>query len=181
MDLIAKINTLGKRFFIFLQKHFMLSVLLEAGGCSSKAIGNPGPDCIYVDQVKATILQLDGLELSIDETLEYPSMPLVSCVDWFLSSSHDKLETLANLSLFNKLHPSSNTRTSPARKRLISSNPTLRMRRPSPFRNRGASDNISDSHEVGSGNPNLYSAQSRSPGGFDGSSNIFKVPFFKTQ
>ena len=33
----------------------MLCVLLEAGGCASRAIGNPGPDCIYVDQVKTTL------------------------------------------------------------------------------------------------------------------------------
>ncbi|KAJ7326974.1 hypothetical protein JRQ81_016733 [Phrynocephalus forsythii] len=164
------------RYFLLIVglRHFMLSVLLEAGGCSSKAIGNPGPDSVYVDQVKATILQLDGIELSIDETLESPSTPLVSCVDWFLSSSHDKLESLANLSLLNKFHHSSNTRTSPARKRVVSSNPALRMRRPSPLRNSGGSD-IIDSHEVGSGNPNVYSAQSKSPSAFDGSSNIFKA------
>ncbi|KAM7168088.1 protein inturned isoform 4-T4 [Macrochelys suwanniensis] len=41
------------RYFLLIVglKHFMLCVLLETGGCTSKAIGNPGPDCIYVDQV----------------------------------------------------------------------------------------------------------------------------------
>nr|XP_020637163.1 protein inturned isoform X1 [Pogona vitticeps] len=166
------------RYFLLIVglRHFMLSVLLEAGGCSSKAIGNPGPDCIYVDQVKATILQLDGIELSIDDTLESPSTPLVSCIDWFFPSSHDKLESLANLSLLNKLQHSSNTRTSPARNRVTSSNPALRMRRPSPLRNSGGSDNINNSHEVRSVSSNVYSAQSKSPGGFDGSSNVFKIP-----
>ncbi|KAG8134631.1 hypothetical protein E2320_007728 [Naja naja] len=68
------------RYFLLIVglKHFMLSVLLEAGGCSSKAIGNPGPDCIYVDQVKSTILQLDGIDLSIDERLETASAPLIT-------------------------------------------------------------------------------------------------------
>ncbi|XP_026522807.1 protein inturned isoform X3 [Notechis scutatus] len=44
------------RYFLLIVglKHFILSVLLEAGGCSSKAIGNPGPDCIYVDQITKT-------------------------------------------------------------------------------------------------------------------------------
>ncbi|XP_044875289.1 protein inturned isoform X6 [Mauremys mutica] len=41
------------RYFLLIVglRHFMLCVLLETGGCTSKAIGNPGPDCIYVDQV----------------------------------------------------------------------------------------------------------------------------------
>lgn len=29
----------------------MQCVLLEAGGCASPAVGSPGPDCVYVDQV----------------------------------------------------------------------------------------------------------------------------------
>lgn len=33
------------------QRHFMQCVLLEAGGCASPALGSPGPDCVYVDQV----------------------------------------------------------------------------------------------------------------------------------
>lgn len=34
------------------QRHFMQCVLLEAAGCASPAPASPGPDCIYVDQVK---------------------------------------------------------------------------------------------------------------------------------
>lgn len=33
------------------QRHFMQCVLLEAGGCASPALGSPGPDCVYIDQV----------------------------------------------------------------------------------------------------------------------------------
>ncbi|XP_063165856.1 protein inturned isoform X2 [Candoia aspera] len=108
------------RYFLLIVglKHFILSVLLEAGGCSSKAIGNPGPDCIYVDQVKATILQLDGIDLSIDERLETASAPLVCCVDWFFPSLYDKLENFSNLSVLNKLHHMSNTVPSPASKKI---------------------------------------------------------------
>lgn len=29
----------------------MQCVLLEAGGCASPALGSPGPDCVYIDQV----------------------------------------------------------------------------------------------------------------------------------
>ena len=32
----------------------MQCVLLEAGGCASQALGSPGPDCVYVDQVTNT-------------------------------------------------------------------------------------------------------------------------------
>ncbi|XP_061441064.1 protein inturned isoform X2 [Rhineura floridana] len=156
-------------------RHFVLSVLLEAGGCSSKAIGNPGPDCIYVDQVKATILQLDGIDLSIDETLESPSTPLLSCVDWFLPSSRDKLESLANLSLLNKLQYTTGTISSPANKNMPFSDSTLRTHKPSPLSNSGVSDYGSNSPEAGSGNLNTYSAQSKGLGGLDGSNSLFKV------
>ncbi|XP_007444610.1 protein inturned-like, partial [Python bivittatus] len=108
------------RYFLLIVglKHFILSVLLEAGGCSSKATGNPGPDCIYVDQVKATILQLDGIDLSIDERLETASDPSVCCVDWFFPSLHDRLESFSNLSVLSKLHHMSSTVPSPANKKI---------------------------------------------------------------
>uniref|UniRef100_A0A670YWB7 Protein inturned n=1 Tax=Pseudonaja textilis TaxID=8673 RepID=A0A670YWB7_PSETE len=119
------------RYFLLIVglKHFILSVLLEAGGCSSKAIGNPGPDCIYVDQVKSTILQLDGIDLSIDERLETASAPLVCCVDWFFPSSSDKLESFSNLSVLSKLPHMSITTSSPANKKVSSDNSVLRTHR----------------------------------------------------
>lgn len=39
------------------QRHFMQCVLLEAGGCASPALGSPGPDCVYVDQVGVVVCQ----------------------------------------------------------------------------------------------------------------------------
>lgn len=162
--------------FFFLQKHFILSVLLEAGGCSSKAFGNPEPDCIYVDQVKATILQLDGIDLSIDERLEMPSAPLLSCVDWFLpSSSRDKLESMANWPRLNKQQNTSNTVTSPSSKKMLFGESTLRMHKPSPLKSRGGSDSGTDGPEGRSGNFNPYLSQSKGPGGFDRSNSLFKV------
>ncbi|KAF7659481.1 hypothetical protein LDENG_00296950 [Lucifuga dentata] len=50
----------GRHFLLIVGlRHFMQCVLLEAGGCASPALGSPGPDCVYVDQVKATLLQLE--------------------------------------------------------------------------------------------------------------------------
>ncbi|XP_026522806.1 protein inturned isoform X2 [Notechis scutatus] len=116
---------LARYFLLIVGLHFILSVLLEAGGCSSKAIGNPGPDCIYVDQVKSTILQLDGIDLSIDERLETASAPLVCCVDWFFPSPSDKLESFSNLSVLSKLPHMSITTSSPANKKITKTKPAL--------------------------------------------------------
>ncbi|XP_053259416.1 protein inturned isoform X1 [Podarcis raffonei] len=162
------------RYFLLIVglRHFMLSVLLEAGGCASKAIGNPGPDCIYVDQVKATILQLDGLDLSIDESLESPSTPLLSCVDWFLPASRDKLESLTSLSFLNKLQYTAGT---PASKKVPFSDSSLRTRKPSPLRNSGMPDNDSNSPEAGSGNLNTNPVQLKGPGRLDGSNSLFTI------
>ncbi|NWW35374.1 INTU protein, partial [Panurus biarmicus] len=87
------------RYFLLIVglRHFVLCVLLEAGGCASRAIGNPGPDCIYVDQVKATILQLEGIDASIEERLDSPSIPPLACADWFLPAARDRLESLSKL------------------------------------------------------------------------------------
>ncbi|XP_060735661.1 protein inturned-like [Tachysurus vachellii] len=68
-------------------KHLMQCVLLEDGGCASPALGSSGPDCFYVHQVKATLLQLECLESPIDEHLSAPPTPFLSCADWFLPSS----------------------------------------------------------------------------------------------
>nr|XP_056711831.1 protein inturned [Euleptes europaea] len=165
------------RYFLLIVglKHFMLSVLLEAGGCSSKAFGNPGPDCIYVDQVKATILQLEGIDLSIDERLESPSAPLLSCVDWFLPSSRNKLESLATLPLLGKWQNTSHSVVSPASKKMLLGDSTLRTRKTSPLRGSGGSSNDGDGPEGGRGNINPYAAQSKSPAGFDRSGSLFKI------
>ncbi|NWY33704.1 INTU protein, partial [Pheucticus melanocephalus] len=96
------------RYFLLIVglRHFVLCVLLEAGGCASRAIGNPGPDCIYVDQVKATILQLEGIDASIEERLDSPSMPPLACADWFLPAARDRLESLSTSPMLSKLQSS---------------------------------------------------------------------------
>lgn len=94
-------------FFLYLvsfQRHYMQCVLLEAGGCASLALGSPGPDCIYVDQVKATLLQLESLESAIEERLSAPPVPCLSCADWFLpSSGRDRQDMIVSSPLLNRL------------------------------------------------------------------------------
>ncbi|XP_041925114.1 protein inturned isoform X2 [Alosa sapidissima] len=78
---------LGRYFLLIVGlRHLMQCVLLEAGGCASAVEGAVGPDCVYVDQVKATLLQLEGLEAGMEERLNAPPAPCLSCADWFLPS-----------------------------------------------------------------------------------------------
>ncbi|XP_072314968.1 protein inturned [Eucyclogobius newberryi] len=92
------------RYFLLIVglRHFLQCVLLEAGGCAAPAVGSPGPDSVYVDQVKATLLQLEELEGGIEERLSAPPAPCLSCADWFLpsssSSARDRLDSLASSS-----------------------------------------------------------------------------------
>ncbi|XP_005950019.1 protein inturned isoform X1 [Haplochromis burtoni] len=97
----------GRHFLLIVGlRHFMQCVLLEAGGCASPALGSPGPDCVYIDQVKATLLQLEVLEPGIEERLNAPPAPCLSCADWFLpaATARDRLDSLASSSpVFSKL------------------------------------------------------------------------------
>uniref|UniRef100_A0A673BV53 Protein inturned n=1 Tax=Sphaeramia orbicularis TaxID=375764 RepID=A0A673BV53_9TELE len=91
----------GRHFLLIVGlKHFMQCVLLEAGGCASPAFGSPGPDYVYVDQVKATLLQLEVLEAGIEERLSAPPAPCLSCADWFLpaATARDRLDSLTSSS-----------------------------------------------------------------------------------
>ncbi|XP_038256642.1 protein inturned isoform X1 [Dermochelys coriacea] len=174
------------RYFLLIVglRHFMLCVLLETGGCTSKAIGNPGPDCIYVDQIKATILQLEGIDSSIEERLESPSIPCLSCADWFLPASRDKLESFTTPPILSKLQNTSKSATSTTSKRTLFTDSSLRTRKPSPSRSSGGSDNGSEGPEEGGGlNPLATLDQVRKHerkesqgfGGSEGSSSLFKV------
>ncbi|XP_022072904.1 protein inturned isoform X2 [Acanthochromis polyacanthus] len=91
----------GRHFLLIVGlRHFMQCVLLETGGCASPAVGSPGPDCVYVDQVKATLLQLEVLEAGIEERLNAPPAPCLSCADWFLpaATARDRLDSLTSSS-----------------------------------------------------------------------------------
>lgn len=50
--------------------------------------------------MKATLLQLEALETSIEERLNAPAAPCLSCADWFLpaATARDRLDSLASSS-----------------------------------------------------------------------------------
>ncbi|XP_043917607.1 protein inturned isoform X2 [Protopterus annectens] len=185
------------RYFILIVglKHFMLCVLLEAGGCTSKAVGNPGPDCIYVDQAKATLIQLEGIDSTIEERLAAPPIPCLSCADWFLPSSRDKVDSSSGSPIFSKTHSSPKSASSPTSKRALFGD-SLRTRKASPPRNSGGTDNVSEGlTERGSHNTSLSPhstpdsirkhgrRESQGSGGSDGSGgsgSLFKTNKKKT-
>ncbi|XP_056316959.1 protein inturned isoform X1 [Danio aesculapii] len=85
-------------------RHFMQCVLLEAGGCASSAAGRPAPDCVYVDQVKATLLQLESLDAGIEERLSAPPTPCLSCADWFLpAGGRSQQDIIGSSPILNRL------------------------------------------------------------------------------
>uniref|UniRef100_A0A8C3XH51 Protein inturned n=1 Tax=Cyanoderma ruficeps TaxID=181631 RepID=A0A8C3XH51_9PASS len=128
------------RYFLLIVglRHFVLCVLLEAGGCASRAIGNPGPDCIYVDQVKATILQLEGLDASIEERLDSPSIPPLACADWFLPAARDRLESLSASPALSKLQNSCKAVSTAGSKRSLFGDSSQSPRKQSPPRGSAA-------------------------------------------
>ncbi|NWI05863.1 INTU protein, partial [Tichodroma muraria] len=130
------------RYFLLIVglRHFVLCVLLEAGGCASRAIGNPGPDCIYVDQVKATILQLEGIDASIEERLDSPPVPPLACADWFLPAARDRLESLSSSPVLGKLQNSCKAAGAPGSKRSLFGDAWHSTRKPSPPRSSGAAE-----------------------------------------
>ncbi|XP_008682619.1 protein inturned [Ursus maritimus] len=131
------------RYFLLIVglKHYMLCVLLEAGGCASKAIANPGPDCIYVDQVKTTLQQLEGIDCRISEQLTSSPSPCLSCADWFLTGSHEKLDSLTTSPILSRLPGTSKVVTSPTCRRILFGDYSLKTRKPSPSQSSGGADN----------------------------------------
>ncbi|XP_049606558.1 protein inturned isoform X2 [Syngnathus scovelli] len=85
---------------VFLQgplprRHFLLivgsgcwlqCVLLEARGRARHSDASPGPDCVYVNQAKATLLRLAILEEAVEDRLSAPAAPRLFCADWFLQA-----------------------------------------------------------------------------------------------
>lgn len=147
----------------------MLCVLLEAGGCASKAVGNPGPDCIYVDQVKTTLHQLQGVDCRINEQLESSPSPCLSCADWFLAGSHEKLDCLTTSPILSKLQGTSKVATSPTCRRTLFGDYSLKTRKPSPSRSSGGSDNGCEGGEGGGLSPHTTPDTERKQREADGS------------
>ncbi|KAM4781136.1 protein inturned isoform 2-T2 [Cyanocitta cristata] len=134
------------RYFLLIVglRHFVLCVLLEAGGCASKAIGHPGPDCIYVDQVKATILQLEGIDASIEERLDSPSIPPLACADWFLPAARDRLDSLSTSPILSKLQNSCRAASTAGSRRSLFGDSSLSTRKQSPTRSSGGAEQGSE-------------------------------------
>ncbi|XP_003795578.1 protein inturned [Otolemur garnettii] len=171
------------RYFLLIVglRHYMLCVLLEAGGCASKAVGNPGPDCIYVDQVKTTLYQLEKVVSRIDERLASSPNPCLSCADWFLAGSHEKIDNLTTSPILSRLPGASKVATSPTCRRTLFGDYSLRTRKPSPSRSSGVSDNGCEGGE-GIGltlhtTPDIVRKQRESQGsdGSEVSGALFKV------
>ncbi|XP_029932840.1 protein inturned isoform X2 [Myripristis murdjan] len=190
----------GRHFLLIVGlRHFMQCVLLEAGGCASPALGSPGPDCVYVDQVKATLLQLEVLEAGIEERLNAPPTPCLSCADWFLpaATARDRLDGLASSSpVLSKLAGAVKGSSSGSRGRSLFGE---KARRSSPQRS------LSDSGSEGQADTGTGSGSSMAPalsphstpdsarklggrrdslgsGGSDGSGGsggVFKIPRMK--
>ncbi|XP_057613140.1 protein inturned isoform X2 [Chionomys nivalis] len=127
------------RYFLLIVglRHYVLCVLLEAGGCTSKAIGNPGPDCIYVDQVRTTLHQLEGVDSRIEERLASSPGPCLSCADWFLAAPREKADSLTTSPILSRLQGSAKTATSPTCRRTFFSDYSFKARKPSPSRSSG--------------------------------------------
>ncbi|XP_044538344.1 protein inturned-like [Gracilinanus agilis] len=141
------------RYFLLIVglKHSLLCVLLEAGGCASEAAGHPGPDCIYVDQVKAILLQLEGVESRLDERLASSSGPCLSCADWFLPAGRDKVDGLTSSPLLSKLQHTPRSLPSPSSRRRLFSDYSLRTRKLSPSRSSGGPDGGTEGPGEGAG------------------------------
>ncbi|NWT52311.1 INTU protein, partial [Erythrocercus mccallii] len=155
------------RYFLLIVglRHFVLCVLLEAGGCASRAIGNPGPDCIYVDQVKATILQLEGIDASIEERLDSPSIPPLACADWFFPAARDRLESLSTSPMLSKLQNSCKPVSTPGSRRSLFGDASHSTRKQSPPRgSRGAQQGSEGPTEKEGTNPQPVLEQVRERG-----------------
>ncbi|XP_030740646.1 protein inturned [Echinops telfairi] len=136
------------RYFLLIVglRHYTLCVLLEAGGCASKAIGKPGPDYIYVDQVKTTLHQLAGVDSRVEERLASAPTPCLSSADWFLTGSRDKLDSLTTSPILSRLQSTSKVAASPTCRRTLFDY-SLKTHKPSPSRSIGGSDNGCDGGE----------------------------------
>ncbi|XP_069878160.1 protein inturned-like isoform X1 [Dipodomys merriami] len=171
------------RYFLLIVglKHYMLCVLLEAGGCSSKANGNPGPDCIYIDQAKTTLQQLEGVDSYINEQLISSSNTCLSCADWFLAGPHEKVDSLTTSPVLSRLQSTSKTAVSPTCRRTLFGDSSLKTRKPSPSRSSGGSDHGCEGEEGVSTNlhttPDVVWKQreSQGSGGSEESGALLKI------
>ncbi|XP_038055337.1 protein inturned-like isoform X2 [Patiria miniata] len=130
----------GRWFLLIVgQRHSLLCLLMEAGGCASKCEGTPAPDPFYVDQARATLLHLESLNVpdACEERLSAPPIPALSCADWFFPTRKSTAESgtpplpIQASPMLSKLHSQS-----PARgRKLLQADITSRRRSSSPSSN----------------------------------------------
>lgn len=78
------------RYFLLIvgMKHWVMCVLLEAGGISKWAEGHPPPNTYYVDQVKNTLHQIESMDIPsvCEASLRSPRNPSLASADTLLVS-----------------------------------------------------------------------------------------------
>ncbi|XP_073252830.1 protein inturned-like isoform X3 [Porites lutea] len=78
------------RYFLLIvgMKHWLMCVLLEAGGISKRAEGHPPPNTYYVDQVKNTLHQIESMDIPsvCEASLRSPRNPPLASADALLIS-----------------------------------------------------------------------------------------------
>ncbi|XP_072039434.1 protein inturned-like [Amphiura filiformis] len=117
-------------------RHSLLCVLLETGGCATHIEGKPPPDPFYVDQVRATLLHLETLNVpnTCQNRLQCPPIPALSSADWFFPSRRNTSDSgapplpIQTPPMLSKLHSQSPLRG----RRLFPTDPSLRRRSASP-------------------------------------------------
>ncbi|XP_064608812.1 protein inturned-like [Liolophura sinensis] len=74
-------------------EHGLLCVLLESGGCCTRMEGSPTPDCFFIDQAKATLLQLMSSQLikHCELRLQSGVIPSLSA-DWFYNGKQNNMQ-----------------------------------------------------------------------------------------
>ncbi|KAG8505388.1 Protein inturned, partial [Galemys pyrenaicus] len=120
--------------------HWVLCVLLEAGGCASPAVGSPGPDCVYVDQARWALQQLSRLEARLEAQLATPPGPSLSCADRFLVGPQQRPDRLVASPALGRLQGVPGAAASPPCRRALFGDCSLRTRGPSPPRSGGGAD-----------------------------------------
>lgn len=93
----------ARRFMLVVgMKHFVLATVLEAGGCSQKAAGRVGPHPLFVDQARATLVQLDTDDVHMshccqDRLVEEQDSPLTTGPERYVTHTKQVKEDASSL------------------------------------------------------------------------------------
>nr|XP_061816543.1 protein inturned-like isoform X1 [Nerophis lumbriciformis] len=169
----------GRRFLLIVGLRSLMQCVLLETGCMSSS-GPSGPDCVYVAQVKAALLQLETLEKAMEECLNTPAAPCLSCADSFLPAATARNRLAASSPVLGKLAASVKNASPASRSGNLFGE---RARRSSPQRStsdcgaEGHADHGAASptaHGLSPGSVRTLAGRRDSPGS-DGSGSLFKV------